>query len=549
MKAIRNNSDFIILLLVLAGFVYVASRRLGTAPVPDDGDESMTLQVPYEIINHGHFGWPMYRYQGGNIENNWHSLRPVYYLMLTGFLKLFGFGLLQGRAFNLIMAVLVLLMVYLIGRKLFDWRAALVAVLMLVSDPTFLERSRMVRHDYAAAMFALLAFLLFEIARERKRGGFYAASGLAAGAAVMCHTNSVYILGGIVLLMPLSDRLRAFSTKRLYQFLAGAFAVMAYEIIYGIIDYRNLVLQYQGDKAHFSIFSPAGLWDNFAGEAARYKAWYSGQLIFSNTPLTLLHLFQLLSIVAIIHLIIVCATRIKRRNALSDPRVRLFIIMLWAMLFLALTTGFKRKYVIYLVHLTPWFALAVGILFRDAADFIKRIRLERGQKWELLNKVAIAGLVLGIVAYGALLVRQNKRYLRQVDNPDSASFEEFATVLRSIVPEGLCPASFLRPVIWLAFPEFDRCYSTIEGRMMDAVDINGKDYALIVPAKASAPWMKNPEATYHLIGAMDNTPYGDMRIYYTGVNPMYLSLPPRHYRFFYPGGGHVIEEQSAPREN
>jgi 4-amino-4-deoxy-L-arabinose transferase-like glycosyltransferase len=79
----------------------------------------------------------MYRYQGGGIETNWHSFRPVYYLLMTGFFKMFGWGLLQGRAFTLIMAALLLIIVYLIGRRLFDWRAALVAILLLVSDPTF----------------------------------------------------------------------------------------------------------------------------------------------------------------------------------------------------------------------------------------------------------------------------------------------------------------------------------------------------------------------------------------------------------------------------
>jgi hypothetical protein len=118
-------------------------------------------------------------------------------------------------------------------------------------------------------------------------------------------------------------------------------------------------------------------------------------------------------------------------------------------------------------------------------------------------------------------------------------------VLRSIVPEGLCPSSFLQPVVWLAFPESDQCYSTIEGRMMDAVDIAGKDYALIVPTKQSAPWMRNPEGTYHLIGAMDNTPYGNFRIYYTGIDPRYLALKPTRYRFSYPRSGHIIEEPTG----
>src|SRR4030095_9421902 len=236
MKPLRNNWDLAILLLVVAAFVYVASQRLGTSPMPDDGDELMTLPVPSEIINRAHFAWPMYRYQGGDIETNWHSFRPVYYLMMTGFFKLFGWGLLQGRAFNLIVSALLLIIVYLIGRRLFDWQAALVAVLLLVSDPTFLERSRMVRHDYAAAMFALLAFLLYEAAREKKKGALYVAAGIAGGAAAMCHTISFDMLGAIVLLIILSEGLPAFTSRRLYQFMGGAFAVMAYEIVNDIVD-------------------------------------------------------------------------------------------------------------------------------------------------------------------------------------------------------------------------------------------------------------------------------------------------------------------------
>lgn len=543
MKALRNNYDLAILLLVVAGFVYVASQRLGVAPMPDDGDESMTLQVPYEIIYRGHFGWPMYRYQGGNIETKWHSFRPVYYLMMTGFFKIFGWGLLQGRTFTLLMAVLMLVIVYLIGRRLFDWRAAMVAVLLLVADPTFLERSRMVRHDYAAAMFALLAFFLYEMARERKKGAFYVASGVAGGAGAMCHTISFNMIVGIVLLILLSQGLRAFRSKPLYQFLVGAFVVMADEIIYDIIDYKNVLLQYRADRAHFSVLSPTGWLYNMAGEAARYKAWYSGELVFSNTPLTLVHVFQFLSLIAIIYLLAVCAVRIKRKEATNEPRVRLLIITLSAMLFLALATGFKRKYVIYLIHLTPLFALCAGVLVRDAWQFIRRIKLERSE--ELFRKAALAGLAIAIIAYGALLVRQTRRYLNQVTNPDSATFGEFTAAIRSIVPQPLCPTSFLRPVIWLAFPEADQCYSTIEGRQWDAVDIAGKDYALIVATKKSASWMRNPETAYHLIGTMDNTAYGDMRVYYTGVDPSYLSLPLKSYQFFYPWSGSISDEQLA----
>src|SRR5437868_1107242 len=230
LQALRRHFDLAILALVVAAFAFVAAQHIGTVPVPE-GDEAFTLQVPYEMLYRGKLALPMLRYLGGNIDNVWHSYTPVCFLLMSGFLKLFGFGLEQGRVFNLITAVTTLLMIYLIGRRLFDWRAGLIAVVMLVGDQTFLERSRLLRNDYAAATFALLAFYLYEIAEERKSARFYIASGLAAGAGVMCHTNILYMLAAIGLLILLRDGWRALRSKKLYLFAASAFAVMAYEII------------------------------------------------------------------------------------------------------------------------------------------------------------------------------------------------------------------------------------------------------------------------------------------------------------------------------
>src|SRR2546423_13489442 len=100
-QALKSRWDFLLLLLLVGGFVVVAAQRLGTVPVPE-GDEAFTLQVPYEMLHHGKLALPMLRYLGGNIENVWHSFTPVCFLLLGGFLKLFGFRLTQGRAFNLL---------------------------------------------------------------------------------------------------------------------------------------------------------------------------------------------------------------------------------------------------------------------------------------------------------------------------------------------------------------------------------------------------------------------------------------------------------------
>src|SRR5689334_5750987 len=304
LKASRRHFDFAILALVIAAFAVVAAQHIGAVPVPE-GDEAFTLQVPYEMLYRGRLALPMLRYLGGNIENVWHSFTPVYFVILSGFFKLFGFGLTEGRVFNLITAVTTLLMIYLIGRRLFDWRTGLIAVVMLVGDQTFLERSRLLRNDYAAASFALLAFYLYEIAEERKSARFYIGAGLAAGAGVMCHTNILYMIAAIGLLILLRDGWRALVSRKLYLFAASAFAVMAYEIIYDLIDYKNFRLQNRGDDLHFRILEPAGWWQNILEERLRYQKWYIGGVMFSGLPQLTLRLFQLLTVAAIIYLMIV----------------------------------------------------------------------------------------------------------------------------------------------------------------------------------------------------------------------------------------------------
>src|SRR5260370_32067885 len=114
---------------------------------------------------------------------------------------------------------------FLVSRRLFDWRVGLISVVLVIGDPVFFDRSRLLRNDFAAAAFALLAFYLYEIAQQRRRARYYVASGLAAGAGVMCHINVLYMVGAICLLILLRESWRAFSSTDLYVFLGSALCV------------------------------------------------------------------------------------------------------------------------------------------------------------------------------------------------------------------------------------------------------------------------------------------------------------------------------------
>ena len=545
-KRFKDNSDFILFALVVAVFIIVAAQRLGAVPVPQT-DEAYTLQVPYEMLNRGQLSLPMYRYLGGNIENVWHSYTPLYFVVLSGFFKVFGWGLMQGRAFNIVTAVLMLLAAYLIGRRLFNWRAGMIAVVLLLADQTFFERSRLVRNDFAAASFAMLAFYLYEIAEEKQRGAFYVAAGLAAGAGVMCHTNALYMLGAIGLLMMLARGWRVLRERSLYQFTLAALAVIAYEAVYDIVDYKNFVLQNRDDELHFGVFERWGWLKNLTGEGKRYWSWTAGSADFAGVPRTTLHVFQLLAVAAIVYLAVFSIRRIKAGDAMRRPEVRLFIVTLVSVIFHAAITSHKEIY--YMAHLSPWFALCAGVMLSAGVEALRG----RGGPRDLLRApslraAATAVIAIALAAFGIQLAREYQGYLKVLRDPEQASFEELEDVLRAIVPDDVCPVAMKAPVIWLAFPEQDRCFASIEKRMMDNVDIAGKEYAVVLPVNSNKNRIdvaKELNATYPLLAGLNDTPYGDLRVYYTGANHQLRERPAQRFYFFGRRRGHVTAEQAA----
>ena len=539
-KALKTNYDLLLLVLLILAFLLIAMQRLSTAPIYET-DESYTLQVAYEMLTHGKLALPMYRYLGGNIENVWHSFTPLYFALLSGFLKFAGIGVFQGRIFNLLTVVLTLTIVYFIGRRLINWRVGFLAVLFIISDQTVLERSRLLRNDYAAAFFALLAFYLFEIAEIQQKNRFYLFAGLAAGAGAMCHLSIIYMIAAICLLMLLKDGFRIFKAKKLYLFVAGSFVAMAYEIIYDLIDYHNFRLQYRRDDLHFNVLSGVNWWYNLLDEPRRYINWYNAyDTAFQGVPRTLLHLFQLLTIIALIYLLIRLIVAIKRGSAMAEPRTRVFFMTVFIAFFFAIAAH-KAGY--YMAHLVTWFGLCVGILLNDAFIWIRGLQQKDWRYAKPAYNAGVALIASLTLFYAAYFVRQTRYYLQAVRNPELAQFEEMQSILRSIIPSDVCPVAVKAPVMWLAFQEYDRCFATIENRMKEALDLDGNDYALMMRPKSPEHWARDLPEGHNLIGELRNTAYGNFVIYYTGNRPEYRQLAPQRYRFFGRLRGHVSEEQ------
>jgi hypothetical protein len=204
----------------------------------------------------------------------------------------------------------------------------------------------------------------------------------------------------------------------------------------------------------------------------------------------------------------------------------------------------SQKRVFYLAHIVPWFALAVGVMVRDCGNWVSRLRIAKFERAKLTYSTAMVLFSLAGIFYLSLLIVQGHRYLVAVRDPNLASFHEFTTVIRDVIPPDVCPVAIKNPSIWLAFPEKDRCFATIENRVRDEAlaDIEGKEYALVTRPNSLPDRTSDGPNSYHLLAEMLNTPYGNLIIYYTGTDPRYLAIKAKRYEFFGLSGGYTSSE-------
>jgi hypothetical protein len=261
-------------------------------------------------------------------------------------------------------------------------------------------------------------------------------------------------------------------------------------------------------------------------------------------PLTLLHVFLWLSGAALVYLLVRAALRVRRGNVADEPRARLLIATLVIVLFFAVVT--QRKVVLYVIHIAPWFALAAGVMLRDGLELVGRLRMAVWPRAKWAYALAVTAIACAVGFYGFHVARQTRDYLRAVNDPQRAAFEELAGVLRAAVPEDVCPVSIKQGLLWLAFPEKDYCFAAIENRMTADLDIKGNEYALIASGrrnKKEGKLLRELTEGAKLIAQLRRTAWGTLSVYYTGANPGYLSLAPAHYLFFGRERGHVSENE------
>lgn len=482
--------------MLLGSFLCLALMKIGFHPAPWK-DEAWLMQPAFELANNGRMALPMFRHVGGGVGERIYT-DPVFSAALAFWFKLFGFGMTTARVFNLLCSLLVLGLVYAMGRR-FAVLAGVVAIVLLVLDNNFFTTARFLRNDLLCLLWCVSSSYVY-LRHKNSRGLFIA--GLLASLGVLTHLNGIYQVGLLGLWTLLDYGPFFFKDRRPWVLAAGLMLVSA--------PYAATVYLHRDEYlAQWRVFSKGrargleaeGLRKNLIEEYRRYRDWKHGVMVMTDNRAVIF--FQALTVVSMIYLLALCVRK-RLTRAPSDERLHILIAVIWIPLFFALEVSNKTHS--YLPHLTVWFALACGVFVRDVFQYGRARRDRLGKAL----RATVVGLSLVYLSVATILPL---KYLKYVRTLEPSAYNLFVSRVRQL-PEGYTPVA--SPRHWYLFSDDTsfRAFSRSLSRKILAGDFSQERFALIVN--------KREERKLLAVGAESNrlrlwreldSPYGPMKIY------------------------------------
>src|SRR5262245_439544 len=113
--------------LCLVVFVLISVRHLESVP-PVYEDEPWQASTAFKLLNSGVFGSDLFA-GFHNMQDRYYGFLPLHPLLLSGYFRLFGVGLVEARLETVTAGFLIVLLTFLLGQHLFDpWTGALACV-------------------------------------------------------------------------------------------------------------------------------------------------------------------------------------------------------------------------------------------------------------------------------------------------------------------------------------------------------------------------------------------------------------------------------------
>ena len=260
-------------------FLVVSVRHLDAVPQVYE-DEPWQASTAYKLVTSGVFGSDLF---AGfyNMDQRYYGFMPLHPLLLAGFFRVLGAGVVQARLETVSLSLLTLLLTFVLGARLFStWVGAIAVVLLVLVRWTGLtyvqltgiplvDFARIARYDPFVPVLGLAALHAYLAARSTpgaaRRPWLYAMAGLFAGLAGLAHLYGLFWVPILILLAIWDGRPKAIGWLVLGAVLPWL-PYLAY-VLADVPDWRGQTLIYQ---SRFELFNPRWYLDNLVQEYHRY---------------------------------------------------------------------------------------------------------------------------------------------------------------------------------------------------------------------------------------------------------------------------------------
>jgi 4-amino-4-deoxy-L-arabinose transferase-like glycosyltransferase len=266
---------------LVGGYLAIEVAGLGVAPIVHQ-DEPWQASSAWSIVTNGRFASDVFAGLHG-AEVHQYAFPPVHPLLQAIVQAAAGPGLVQARAETVALGALILVLAYLLGRRVAGpWvGVGAVALLLLVqtSEVTthhltgipLLDVARVARYDIAVPAFGLAALLAAMPSGAGGRSGRrLVLAGALGGLSTLAHLYGAFWLAAVAIVLALEPGSPAVRARRVGLLAAGSAVVAIPYLAFVASGFDDFRAQVAGYGPRFQLLDPGWYVDNLLAEAARY---------------------------------------------------------------------------------------------------------------------------------------------------------------------------------------------------------------------------------------------------------------------------------------
>jgi 4-amino-4-deoxy-L-arabinose transferase-like glycosyltransferase len=265
-----------------------------------------------------------------------HPLLNAYLVRASGLA--FGETDLGLRVLHACLGSATIVVVYGLGKTLWDWRAGLLAAGLLAVDPFHVSWSRLIIEETPLLLCEALALWLFWRGLSRARAGDFVQAGLCVGLAYLAKETALVLLPALAVALLLDERgRRALRTQGPYLGLLAALVIVGLDLTWSLghgpethwgralgILARPPGLTLKGTSLYLGelyprLFGPDALGSDYAEGSAYATAWPLGILYLAAVVAALLRRQAADRFVAVVFLFVFTTVTLVDGRRLFDP--------------------------------------------------------------------------------------------------------------------------------------------------------------------------------------------------------------------------------------